>query len=163
MYPWHFHARDLTANPFWILAHAWPPYLGGNQIKDIVVNVLFYAPLGLFGFLALSQTRLKTVAAAAPIAIGFALSCGMEMLQLFVEVRDTSAMDVLSNTAGSGVGVACGILFASQLRKIERSLENIPYHHPGALLLLLCLTIGELVPFFPDYSPYRVWHKISRS
>jgi len=82
------------------------------------------------------------------------------MLQLFVAGRDTSAMDVLSNTAGSGVGVACGILFANHLRRMERSLQTIRYHHPGALLLLLCLTMRELVPLFPDYSPYRLWHKI---
>jgi len=160
LYPWHFHARELTANPFWILAHAWPPYLGANQIKDIVVNVLLYWPLGMFGFLALSRTRPKAVAVGAPIAIGFVLSCGMEILQLFDAGRDTSGMDVLSNTAGSGVGVACGILFASYLRKIERSLETIRYHQRGSLLLLICLAIRELVPFFPDYSPYRVWHKL---
>jgi VanZ family protein len=159
LYPWHFHARELTANPAWILAHAWPTHFGASQIKDVIVNVLFYAPLGLFGFLSLSNNRLKSVAGAVIIAIGFALSCSMEMLQLFVAGRDTSALDVLSNTAGAAVGVACGVLFESYLRKIQAGLQTIRWNQKGSLLLLVCFAARELAPFFPDYSPYRVWHK----
>ena len=159
LYPWQFHARELTANPAWILAHAWPTHFSPNQIKDVIVNVLFYAPLGLFGFLSLSTTRLRSVAGGATIAIGFALSCSMEMLQLFDAGRDTSALDVLSNTAGAGVGVACGELFESHLRNIQARLQTIRWNQKGSLLLLVCFAARELVPFFPDYSPYRVWHK----
>ena len=159
LYPWHFHARELTANPAWILAHAWPTYFGANQIKDVIVNVLLYAPLGLFGFLSLSNNRLRPVAGGATIAFAFALSCSMEMLQLFDAGRDTSALDVLSNTAGAGVGVACGLLFESYLRKIQTGLQTIRWIQKGSLLLLVCFAARELAPFFPDYSPYRVWHK----
>jgi VanZ family protein len=159
LYPFDFQARELTANPVWILAHAWHTHFGPNQIKDIIVNVLFYAPLGLFGFLSLSNTRLRSVAGAATIAIGFALSCSMEMLQLFDAGRDTSALDVLDNTAGAAVGVACGVLFESYLRKIQADLQTIRWNQTGSLLLLICFAARELVPFFPDYSPYRVWHK----
>lgn len=159
LYPWQFHARELTANPARILAHAWPTHFGANQIKDIIVNVLLYAPLGLFGFLSLSSNRLRSVADAATIAIGFALSCSMEMLQLFDTGRDTSALDVLSNTAGAGIGVACGVLFERHLRNIQAGLQTIRWNQKGSLLLLVCFAARELAPFFPDYSPYRVWHK----
>ena len=159
LYPFHFHSRELTANPVRILAHTWPTHFVPNQIKDVIVNVLLYAPLGLIGFLSLSNARLRFVAGGATIAIGFALSCGMEILQLFDAGRDTSAMDVLSNTAGSGVGVACGVLFESYLRNIQAGLQTIRWNQKGSLLLLVCFAARELAPFFPDYSPSRVWHK----
>jgi len=159
LYPFHFQARELTGNPAWILAHAWPTHFSPNQTKDVIVNVLFYAPLGLFGFLSLSNSRLRSVAGGATIAIGFALSCSMEMLQLFDAGRDTSALDVLSNTAGAGVGVGCSVLFESYLRNMEAGLRTIGGNQKGSLLLLACFAARELAPFFPDYSPYRVWHK----
>lgn len=124
------------------------------------MNVLLYWPLGMFGFLAFPETRPKVLAAAAPIAIGFTLSCSMEILQLFDAWRAISGLDVVSNTAGSIFGVACGILFASDLRSIGRSLQTIRCHQRGSLLLIISLAIRELLPFFPDYSPYRVWHKL---
>jgi VanZ family protein len=83
----------------------------------------------------------------------------MEMLQLFDTGRDTSALDVLSNTAGAGIGVACGVLFERHLRNIQAGLQTIRWNQKGSLLLLVCFAARELAPFFPDYSPYRVWHK----
>src|ERR1700730_16788394 len=59
LYPWHFYARELPANPVWIRWQSWP---------DIAVNVLLYAPLGMFGFLSMSGKHRKIVAIGAPIA-----------------------------------------------------------------------------------------------
>jgi VanZ family protein len=161
LYPWHFHARELGSNPAWILVHSWPSHVGATQIKDIAINILLYTPLGLFGFLSLSQTRRKALAVGAPIAIGFALSCGIEILQFFDAGRDTSALDVLANTAGSGLGVLCGLLFESSLRRIQTRLSPVRYHQPGALLLLVFLGAYLLSPFFPDYSIFSLRHKLA--
>ncbi len=100
---------------------------------DILVNVLLYTPLGMFGFLSLSGKHRKAVAVGAPIAIGFALSCSMELLQLFDLGRDAGALDVVSNTVGAAIGVGCGALF-------ER------YRAGGSVLLLICFAVYELLP-----------------
>jgi VanZ family protein len=160
LYPWHFHSRELTSNPVWILVHSWPSHLDADLIKDIAINILLYTPLGLFGFLSLSRTRRKTLAVAVPIAIGFALSFWIEILQLFVAGRDASALDVLTNTTGSGVGVLCGLLFESSLRGIQTRLSPVRYHQPGSLLLLVFLAAHQLSPFFPDYSVFSLRHKL---
>ena len=141
LYPWHFHSRELPANPAWILLHAWPAPADPIPIKDIALNVVLYAPLGLFGFLSLSRIRSGAVRIALPIAIGFALSFSMEILQLFDVGRDSTALDVLSNTAGAGIGALCGVLFEGSLRR-----------QPASLLLLVCFAAYQLSPFLPDLS-----------
>ena len=160
LYPFHFHVRELPASNVWVSIHPWPGYPRDTQIKDVVVNLIFYAPLGMFGFLSLSHARLRAVRWGAPIAIGFVLSCCMETLQLFDEGRDSSVLDVVCNTVGSGIGVACGALFESWLRRIHTGLQTIRYQQPSSLLLLICLAAYQLSPFFPDYGVYRLQQKL---
>ncbi len=160
LYPWHFEARLLPANPLWMLAGAWPDHLSLPDIKDILVNLALYTPLGMFGFLSLSPRRPTVVRLGVPIAIGFALSCSMEMLQLFVPGRFTSALDVTTNTTGSAIGVACGVWFESHLRRIQTGLQSIHYQKSSSLLLLICLAAYRLFPFFPDYRVLRMQHKL---
>ncbi len=84
----------------------------------------------------------------------------METLQLFDEGRDSSLLDVVCNTVGSGIGVACGALFESWLRRIHTGLQTIRYQQPSSLLLLICLAAYQLSPFFPDYGVYRLQQKL---
>jgi len=143
LYPWHFQARELPANPIWILINAWPGP-GEIQIDDVALNILLYAPLGLFGFLSLSHIRRRVVRVAVPIAIGFALSFSMEILQLFDLGRDSGALDVLNNTVGAGAGVLCGVLFENFRSKMQRD------RRLAALLLLICFLLYQLSPFLPE-------------
>lgn len=154
LYPWHFQARELTANPVWILIHAWPGP-GEIQIDDVALNILLYAPLGLFGFLSLSHVRRRVVPVAVPIAIGFALSFSMEILQLFDLGRDSGALDVLNNTVGAGVGVLCGVLFENSLSKIRN------YRQLASLLLLVCFVLYQLSPFHPEDSVVSLQDKFT--
>src|SRR5260370_11939347 len=128
LYRGQFYARELRANPVWVLLHSWEV-----SYTDILVNVLLYTPLGMFGFLSLSGKHRKAVAVGAPIAIGFALSCSMELLQLFDLGRDAGALDVVSNTVGAAIGVGVGARF-------ER------YRAGASVLLLICFAVYELLP-----------------
>jgi VanZ family protein len=154
LYPWHFQARELPANPVWILIHAWPGP-GEIQIDDVALNILLYAPLGLFGFLSLAHVRRRAVQVGVPIAIGFALSFSMEILQLFDLGRDSGALDVLNNTAGSGVGVLCGVLFESSLSKTQN------HRRLASLLLLVCFVLYQLSPFLPEDSVVNLQQKFT--
>ena len=75
-----------------------------------------FAILGMLSTFTLFQTK---VARKALIAIGFCLAIASmdETLQLFVDGRVGSAMDVLIDVAGAGVGVLVVI--------IEKKLKNI--------------------------------------
>ena len=91
--------------------YTWPSAAARIQSKDIVVNIAIYLPLGLFGLLGLSRRRSQAIRIALPIVFGFALSCCIEMFQLFDARRTTSAVDVLTNTAGSALGALSAVFF----------------------------------------------------
>jgi len=51
LYPWNFEARQLDANPFVLLFNSWPTRLNVSLIRDFILNVLLYIPLGITAFL----------------------------------------------------------------------------------------------------------------
>ena len=93
-----------------------------------------------------------------PVLIGFLLSVSMELVQLFVPGRDTSAIDVMTNVAGTIAGVALGIIFdkiagprrASALARFKRLTKT-----DRSALILLFIWVGYLLfPFFPVLGLY---------
>ncbi|MGA3213315.1 MAG: VanZ family protein, partial [Terriglobales bacterium] len=71
----------------------------GNR-KDLVINVLVYAPFGLLLFLSSVKRNRPMLTVLLATLAGAALSVSMETLQQFVPKRDTSSIDVMTNTAG---------------------------------------------------------------
>jgi glycopeptide antibiotics resistance protein len=71
--------------------------------RDLVVNVLLYAPLGFF----LARDHLTGRGRwALVIGLALALSVGTEVLQVYSHGRFPSATDVVMNVAGSALGAA---------------------------------------------------------
>jgi VanZ family protein len=99
------------------------------------------------GYLALRKHRI-----AGPVVIGIALSACIEMLQQFVPTRYCSALDLVSNTIGSALGVGCGILFARIAARRSFSLHGARQADRAALALLFCWAASLLFPFFPVTS-----------
>jgi hypothetical protein len=74
--------------------------------RDALVNVVGFAPLGFF---AVAVARRRGRAAGAPavvsaIALGVALSLGVELFQVHLPARVSSATDVACNTLGAALG-----------------------------------------------------------
>src|ERR1700677_4618888 len=90
LYPWEFHARQLGASPAWILLHSWPNAINRYMLWDVIVNVVLYAPLGVFGFLAMSEGSPRAVRIFTPVLLALALSASVEMIQLFDDSRQCS-------------------------------------------------------------------------
>ncbi len=83
---------------------AWPRAVSR---ADLVVNLLAYAPLGLFLALGL-RARLRTIAALLITAVtGCLLSFTLETLQSALPSRVTSPIDWIANTAGTLAGALC--------------------------------------------------------
>lgn len=87
------------------LERPWDEYRPGWRYwKNIAINVVGFIPLGFFFHAYLAQVR-KCEYPALTIAIGFAVSLTIEVLQAFLPTRDSGMTDLVTNTFGTAVGV----------------------------------------------------------
>lgn len=82
---------------------------------DIWLNLLAYVPLGFFVALT-GRTASPPRAVFAAVAIGAALSFGLETLQMWLPSRVGSPVDFAANTAGTLVGAGLAALYARSPR-----------------------------------------------
>jgi len=82
--------------------------------RDFLVNIVFYAPVGLFGTLLGADTRTRRLAQKVLLAAA-ALSASNELLQYYVG-RQTSAFDIVANTFGALLGTIVAILWLQTRR-----------------------------------------------
>ena len=83
---------------------------------------------------------------------GALLSAALEMAQIFTPGRNCSAIDLLDNVIGSGIGLAAGIVFERMAGPAgigrRRAIAD-----RSALALLFCWGGALLFPIFPAISP----------
>lgn len=81
----------------------WVPFSRAIRPRDLILNVLFYLPIGWF-----FVSRRKPTAALSPIAwaglFGLALSTVTEVTQVFGHGRFPTMTDVVTNTSGTLIG-----------------------------------------------------------
>ena len=111
LYPWEFRPAPPGQSALDVLLHSWPAQLTNSDIGDIVVNLIVYVPVGMFGFLALDRTRRERLRWVTPVLLAFALSASMELLQVYDRTRVASLLDLLTNTLGALAGTFLGFLF----------------------------------------------------
>jgi VanZ family protein len=105
LYPlqgWHAHG----AWPFEYMFAHWPRYISGF---DMAVNVLGYAPFGLFCVAALYPRIRGPGALGVATLAGAVLSLALEAGQTYLPTRDASNLDVLCNTVGAALGAAVAL------------------------------------------------------
>jgi VanZ family protein len=83
----------------------WRPILGRRELLDLILNVLFYIPLGAAACVALGQ--------GVPAILGATLLCslisfGVEYAQLSIPSRDADLRDLAANSFGA----LCGAVLA---------------------------------------------------
>lgn len=163
LFPWDFSWRELPESPLWMLLDSWAaPSLDRFAVRDIIVNIALYLPLGMFAFLAFSERHRAWIAGAATLVVALALSSSIEMLQLFDRGRECSALDVVTNVTGAAAGIALAILFGEVLRRSLFSRVTDELTHPsGALLLVYCWLGWQGFPFFPAFSLFALRHKLA--
>lgn len=160
LYPWDIHWRSLPVSPLWILLHAWPYTINRFIAKDIIVNILLYAPLGVFGYLAFAQSRWPKLRFIVPLLCGLLLSASIEMIQIFTH-RNCSALDLACNFFGTAIGVSGGMIARLLLPSaIASAQQPASRRRPGALLLLACWIAYITYPLFPDFSRMKLRIKI---
>jgi VanZ family protein len=83
---------------------------------DHFLNVVGYIPLGFLAVLALASSR-RSIGSAAVLALiaCTAFSIGVETLQSALIARTSSLVDVVTNVAGTAIGVVGAMVFAPWL------------------------------------------------
>jgi VanZ family protein len=151
LYPWEFTAHHLAASPLHILLHSWDANIYDRRfLFDMAVNVAVYIPLGMSAYLAFRRFKSVALEFLAPVALGALLSASMEMLQLFTPHRQCSAIDLVDNILGSGVGVLAGVAFA-EIADLPNTGPAFRFRDRRAVALLFCWVASLLFPLFPVY------------
>jgi len=83
------------------LGAPWPRYV---TARDVTLNVVAYLPFGAMLFAALRPPLPASAAFVAATFIAALLSLALESAQMFLPTRIASNLDLLSNSAGAGIG-----------------------------------------------------------
>jgi len=84
-----------------------------NYLKDVGINIAGLIPLGFF-FRAYFAARNVKRATSLTIALGFAVSLTIEVLQAFLPTRDSGMTDLITNTFGTALGALLCTLSAKR-------------------------------------------------
>jgi VanZ family protein len=160
LYPWHFVPQRVPGNPLDILLHAWHPGMGRFLLRDTVVNISIYVPLGFAAHLSLGKARLPGFRVYGPVVLATLLSAAVELMQLYTPNRDTSLLDLITNVAGAALGVALAAIFEKIYGTRLRHAYLIPADR-GALMLIFCRGAWLLFPFFPIFGHHELVRKLS--
>jgi NAD+ synthase len=103
--------------------------IGKWDFSDIFLNILFFVPLGLLLKPLLEMyTKRYSLSFWLTVITGFLLSLMIESLQILIPNRDTSVLDVLSNTAGTIAGSS--LFMFSYIRRIFHLRSRGFMHNP---------------------------------
>jgi hypothetical protein len=144
-----------------VLLHSWPSLGLRYSLRDIVVNISLYIPLGFAAHLVFRKSDWPGLGIYGPVLLGLLLSTSMELLQLLEPVRNTSMIDLLTNVAGSAVGVIGGALFeAIASRRPTSAALEWKVADRAALMLTFCWIAWLFFPLFPALTTHSLAFKL---
>ena len=103
--------RQLPESPLQMLLRAWPPRLNLFFLRDLIVNVALYVPVGMSAHFAFRKWPLRFFDLYAPVVLGLLLSTSVELMQLYEPLRNASIVDIATNVIGAMLGVFLAVAF----------------------------------------------------
>lgn len=155
LYPWDFRPPPSPALD--ILLHSGGVTLDRFIIRDIIVNIAIYVPVGLVGASVFRRSRFRFL---WPVLLGAALSFSIELIQAWTPTRDPSLVDFASNFTGAAVGViAASLVDLTVLSRFAvRAGTARPQH--SAMSALGLWVAAMTFPFFPVLGRTVLYQKI---
>lgn len=153
LYPFAFDFHR-AGNPLTVLLHSGPAGFDGFVLRDTVINLLLYMPLGLAAFLAVVRRHSRAAALGAAVLLGVAVSSCLEMLQVYDAQRVCSLYDVFTNSVGACCGAMAALVFRPKLELLTAGRKGAQPR--AALVLVLFWFAYQLFPFFPVLSRTRL-------
>ena len=151
LFPFAFRAPAATEGPFSTLIKTWNVMPGRG---NLIANILLYAPLGFFGFLAPRVSKNSNLRILTATFCGLVVSVVLELIQFYDAGRITHLADVYANTIGTALGAVCARIFAADIRwPFIRELGAKPF----LTLLLLAWLTYRLFPFVPTIDLHKYW------
>ena len=151
LYPFAFQMPPGGEGPLNALLASW-----GHRIErtDFFGNVIFYLPIGFFGFPAFSAGWRAPTRVAGAVIVGAALSLGCEIAQYYDPGRVTSAYDLFANALGTFVGATISTVLQREFGwEWIADLKGERY----ATVLVAAWLGYRLYPFVPALDIHKYW------
>ncbi|MBZ5634660.1 MAG: VanZ family protein [Acidobacteriia bacterium] len=119
--------RYLVAGKLF-LERPWDEYEPAwSYYKSILINVAGFVPFGFlwYGYLSLSFPQQKTRTVWTTVILGTTMSLTMEILQGFLPTRSSGMTDIVTNTAGTTLGVVVYRLSEGVVHKILSRVHGV--------------------------------------
>jgi VanZ family protein len=159
LYPFHFVLRDSPAGAIQAFRASLDFVLNRGFLRDVLVNLLVYIPVGFFFVLDERPERPAWLRMLRAALAGAALSLSMECLQYYFPPRMPSLIDVLDNTLSAAAGGLVGIAFSARARQAFDALAGLGLARPSSALFLAIVWIAAL--FSPgDWAGFRTLVKL---
>jgi hypothetical protein len=105
----------ISLEPFWAEFS-----LTRSYGKAALKNIVGFVPFGFCFYAYLATFQLKRPASVT-VAVGATISLAIELLQAYLPTRDSGTTDIITNTLGTGIGVALyGPFFPFLARRARR-------------------------------------------
>ena len=152
--PFHFEFAGHPGNPVVYMLHSWPGRIDRAVIRDGLLNIAIFLPLGATACLTFARHWKRRPAFLLAVAHGSALSACIEIFQFYERTRYSSAADWLCNTLGALAGAALALVFQRRLEALTSGAER---RGAGAgLLLATCWMGAQLYPLLPYFTTARI-------
>ncbi|MDE3167664.1 MAG: VanZ family protein [Acidobacteriota bacterium] len=153
--PFRFDFAHHAGNPLIHLLHSWPSGFTPGNVRDAVLNVAIFVPLGAAAFVTYARPWPRRAAFVLAVLHGSLLSLAVELLQYYDATRTSSASDWLFNTVGTLAGATLALLFRRRIEAVVSSAGRRGAA-PG-LLLAACWMAAQLYPLLPVITRSKLW------
>lgn len=137
----------MTLNPFYVALPEKVTLKFGSSLDNLILNIILFLPVGFL-------YRLITGRRGA-LLLGAGISIGIETVQLFIPARTTSAMDVVTNTLGAGLGGFFHYLISSRISVTPGLVNRLRLETPLMGLSYLLIPLLWINTLAINEAPYR--------
>ncbi|HEX2724583.1 MAG TPA: VanZ family protein, partial [Beijerinckiaceae bacterium] len=156
LYPWQFDTGLFDANLHRVLSGGGTGLPGRIFLRDVVVNVAIYVPLGAAALLAWGSPW-------RALLLGGVLSAAVEAIQMVTRFRTSNPVDSVTNVTGTAIGVALGLLLRPRLLPLVQAEARARWRKtdPVAAALLAAWIAYLFFPYMPISGTFVLRRKVA--